>query len=65
MPDEVEFVLTVLERLAERYKDREGLFGIEVLNEPISFSVYMTAPSRKMAADKDEAKGSIMFLQDF
>ena len=58
MPDEVEFVLTVLERLAERYKDREGLFGIEVLNEPISFSVYMTAPSRKMAADKDEAKGS-------
>ena len=58
MPDEVEFVLTVLERLAERYKDREGLFGIEVLNEPISFSVYMTATSRKMAADKDEAKGS-------
>ena len=47
-----------MERLAERYKDREGLFGIEVLNEPISFSVYMTAPSRKMAADKDEAKGS-------
>ena len=65
MPDEVEFVLTVLERLAERYKDREGLFGIEVLNEPISFSVYMTAPSRKMAADKDEAKVPIMFLQDF
>ena len=57
-PDEVEFVLTVLERLAMRYRDREELFGIEVLNEPISFSVYMTAPSRKKAADKEEAKGS-------
>ena len=57
-PDEVEFVLTVLERLAMRYRDREELFGIEVLNEPISFSVYMTAPSRKKAADKAEAKGS-------
>lgn len=57
-PDEVEFVLTVLERLAVRYRDREELFGIEVLNEPISFSVYMTAPSRKKAADKEEAKGS-------
>ena len=53
-PDEVEFVLTVLERLAMRYRDREELFGIE----PISFSVYMTAPSRKKAADKEEAKGS-------
>lgn len=57
-PDEVEFVLTALERLAMRYRDREELFGIEVLNEPISFSVYMTAPSRKKAADKAEAKGS-------
>ena len=57
-PDEVEFVLTVLERLAMRSRDREELFGIEVLNEPISFSVYMTAPSRKKAADKAEAKGS-------
>ena len=57
-PDEVEFVLTVLERLAMRYRDREELFGIEVLNEPISFSVYLTAPSRKKAVDKEEAKGS-------
>ncbi len=34
-PDEVEFVLTVLERLAERYGDRKALWGIEVINEPI------------------------------
>ena len=44
-PDEVEFALTVLERLAQRYGKRPGLFGIEVLNEPISWIVYMTAPS--------------------
>lgn len=34
MPEEVEFVHTVLERLAQRYGYREGLWGIEVLNEP-------------------------------
>ena len=44
-PDEVEFALTVLERLAERYAERPGLYGIEVLNEPISWIVYITAPS--------------------
>ena len=37
-PDEVEFVLTVLERLAMRYRDREELFGIEVLKELRTFS---------------------------
>ena len=29
-PEEVEFALTVLERLAKRYGQREGLYGIEV-----------------------------------
>ena len=57
-PEEVEFALTVLERLAERYGTREGLFGIEVLNEPISWLVYITAPSTGKAEDKEEAKGS-------
>ena len=32
-PEEVEFVLSVLERLAERYGERKGLWGIEVINE--------------------------------
>lgn len=68
-PKEVRFALSVLERLAKRYADREGLFGIEVLNEPISFSVYMTAPSRTKAVDKEEAKGSayvpMRFLKGF
>lgn len=33
-PDEVEFEKSVAARLAKRYGNRPGLFGIEVLNEP-------------------------------
>lgn len=68
-PEGVEFVLTVLERLAERYGGREGLYGIEILNEPISWLVYVTAPSTGKAADKEEARGSghvpMPFLKQF
>ena len=68
-PEEVEFALTVLERLAQRYGKRPGLFGIEVLNEPISWIVYLTAPSTGKAVDKEEAKGSgyvpMSFLKPF
>ncbi len=67
--DEVEFILTVLERLAERYKDEEALYGIEVLNEPISLPVWLTAESTRSARDKKEAKGSsyvpMKFLEPF
>ena len=68
-PEEVEFALTVLERLAERYKEHPALYGIEVLNEPISWIVYVTAPSTGKAEDKEEAKGSgyvpMSFLKSF
>ncbi|MBR1843015.1 MAG: cellulase family glycosylhydrolase [Oscillospiraceae bacterium] len=68
-PDEVEFALTVLERLAKRYGERKGLYGIEVLNEPISWIVYVTAPSTGKAVNKEEAKGSgyvpLTFLREF
>ena len=68
-PESVEFCLTVLERLAERYGKQESLFGIEVLNEPISFLVYLTSPTRNAAVDKEEAKGSghvpMRFLKKF
>lgn len=68
-PDEVQFALSVLERLAKRYGSRKGLYGIEVLNEPISWLVYMTAPSTGKARDKKEAKGSsyvpMKFLKSF
>ena len=66
---EVRFALSVLERLAKRYKDRKGLYGIEVLNEPISFLVWVSSPSFRAAADKNEAKGSwfvpLPFLKAF
>lgn len=69
MPDEVEFVLSVLERLAERYGRREGLMGIEALNEPISFLVWWTSPSSFQARDKKEARESgfvpLRFLKRF
>ena len=68
-PDEVAFAHTVLERLAQRYKDHPALFGIEVLNEPISWIVYRTAPSTGKAVDKAEAEGSgyvpMKFLKGF
>lgn len=68
-PEKVEFALTILEKIATRYGTRKGLFGIEVLNEPISFPVYMTAPSKSAAVDKEEAKGSgfvpMKFLKPF
>lgn len=68
-PSEVDFVLSVLERLGKRYGSKEELYGIEVLNEPISWLVYITAPSTGKAADPEEAKGSsyvpMRFLRDF
>lgn len=68
-PKEVDFALSVLDRLGERYAEREGLYGIQVLNEPISWLVYVSAPSTGKARDKEEAKGSghvsMPFLKQF
>lgn len=61
MPEEVEYVLTVLERLAERYGKRKGMWGIEVLNEPIMEGPMwdsMNIQERYPAADPEMAKGS-------
>lgn len=59
-PEEVEFVLGVLERLAERYGNRKGLWGIEVINEPILDNMWetMNVPKRYPAADPKKAEGS-------
>lgn len=66
---EVEYALFVLEGLAYRYGHRQGLFGIEVVNEPISYLVYRFAPTTGKAADAKEAEGSahvgMNFLKDF
>ena len=68
-PQEVKFVLGVLSRLARRYAYDGALFGIEVLNEPISLPVFLASPSTRQAADKNEAKGSgfvpLSFLRPF
>ncbi len=70
-PEEVEFVLSVLERLAQRYGCGEGLWGIEVLNEPITEHAWnqINVPERYPAVDKDMAEGSgpntMEFIRDF
>ncbi|MBR2995747.1 MAG: cellulase family glycosylhydrolase [Lachnospiraceae bacterium] len=60
MPDEIEFVYTVLERLAQRYADREGLWGIEILNEPVSEQMWTTMKvgERYKPVDPELAAGS-------
>lgn len=68
---EVEFVLSVLERLALRYGKRQGLWGIEVLNEPVTERMWkvFNVPERYPAADPAMAEGSgpntMEFLRSF
>ena len=65
----VDFALSVLERLARRYGHRPGLFGIEVLNEPVGLLAWLSAPGRGKARDPEEARGSghvpMGFLKDY
>lgn len=65
-PEEIEFVYTVLERLAERYGSRKGLWGIEILNEPISQQMWeiMDVASRYAPVDKEKAAGSKGYEMD-
>lgn len=70
MPEEVEFLLSVLERLAQRYGHREGLWGIEVLNEPVTTKeLWEYVVTRYPAADAQLAEGSseipLEFLKGF
>ncbi|MDO4173800.1 MAG: cellulase family glycosylhydrolase [Eubacteriales bacterium] len=66
-PEEVEFVLTVLERLAERYGTRDGLWGIEAINEPITERMWklMDVPNRYPPAEPEMAEGSAPNTMDF
>lgn len=59
-PDKVEFELSVLERLAKRYGTRPGLWGIEILNEPILEDMWTTmdVANRYKPADPEKARGS-------
>lgn len=66
-PDLVEYALNVLERLARRYRDEPTLHSIEVLNEPVSWSVFHGTSNT--AKDVREASGSthvpLRFLKRF
>lgn len=70
-PDEVEFVLGVLERLAKRYGMRKGLWGIEVLNEPITekawqlFNVPERYPAKDIVMAEGSAPNTFEFLKKF
>lgn len=66
-PEEVEFVLTVLERLAKRYGTRKGLWGIEIINEPVTENMWkiMNVPERYPAVDPELAEGSGPVTLDF
>lgn len=69
--DEVKFVLTVLERLAQRYGHHDALYGIEILNEPITQGMWdrLNLPVRYPARDPELGAGSapntLEFLRDF
>ncbi len=70
-PESIEFTLSVLERLAKRYGKRSELWGIEIVNEPITENMWkvMDVPNRYKAVDEEMAKGSapntLEFLREF
>ena len=70
-PREVEFVLTVLERLCRRYGSHESLLGVQILNEPISEEMWdvMDIQKRYPPVDPIMAAGSkgisTEFLKEF
>ena len=65
--EHVEFVLDLLERISLRYRGHPALWGIEVLNEPISAELWeqLDIPKRYPAADPDYAAGSEPVPTDF
>ncbi|MBE6061922.1 MAG: beta-glucosidase [Clostridium sulfidigenes] len=60
LPEEVDFVLDVLEKLAKRYGHRKGLLGIEPINEPVSEEIWesLGVQKRYPPVDKQLAEGS-------
>ena len=71
IPEEVDFVVALLEKLAKRYGQREGLWGIQPLNEPITEPLWsaMAVQTRYPPVDRELAEGSapntLEFLQGF
>ncbi|WP_296834036.1 glycoside hydrolase family 5 protein [Marvinbryantia sp.] len=67
LPEEVEFVLNVLEKLARRYGHRKGLLGITPVNEPITEPMWseMNVQKRYPAVDTALAAGSAPNTMEF
>lgn len=57
-PERIDRVLLVLEKLAERYGSHDALWGIELLNEPISELLWLFIQNRYLPHDQERAKGS-------
>lgn len=57
-PENIERSLKVLELLAERYKGRPGLFGIQPVNEPANERIFAMTASRYQPYDPARAAGS-------
>lgn len=64
-PDEVKFVLGVLQRLAQRYGHRSGLLGIEVLNEPATADMFKSMSTRYQVREPELAKNNAPITLDF
>ena len=66
-PEEVEFVLDVLEKLAKRYGQRPGLWGITPINEPVNEEMWaaMTATPRYVPVEPELAEGSGPVTKEF
>lgn len=66
-PESVEFTLQVLEKLSRRYGSHPALWGIEILNEPLTAAAWdrMNIMERYKAADPEMAKGSAPVPMDF
>lgn len=57
-PENEARVIKVLGMLSERYKDRDSLFGVQILNEPASPDMWNFISKRYKARDPEYAKGS-------
>ena len=58
-------MLTVLERLAHRYGERKGLWGIQIINEPVSEDLWDIVQKRYQPVDSKKAQGSGTFKSKF
>lgn len=68
-PENIQHTVDLLEKLAGRYGDLDALFGIELLNEPVSEEVFQFSQKRYSFGDDKRGEGSsfvpLTVLYDF